>query len=62
MAKFNFKCGDCKEKFTIEVTGDSKQERVCPQCGSENIKPDYEQQKVPETFEKDNIRCYCALK
>jgi len=62
MAKYKYKCADCLEKFTLEVTKDKKPERICPKCGSENIKADYEQPEIPERFEKDNIRCFCALK
>ncbi|MGI6225284.1 MAG: hypothetical protein ACOYJ1_03420 [Peptococcales bacterium] len=62
MAKYNFKCKKCLGKFTIEVTQDIKPKQVCPHCGSQEIKVDYEQPEMPDKFEKDNIHIFCAMK
>ncbi|KJS20759.1 MAG: hypothetical protein VR72_13355 [Clostridiaceae bacterium BRH_c20a] len=62
MAKYNYKCVDCSEKFVLEVTKDKKPKLLCPKCQSGSIKADYEQPEIPEKFEKDNIRIFCALK
>jgi DNA-directed RNA polymerase subunit RPC12/RpoP len=62
MARYNYLCKNCSEKFLLEVTKEIKPELICPKCGSHNIKQDYDYHEVREDLEDDHIRCYCAAK
>ncbi|MDK2823541.1 MAG: hypothetical protein PWP71_1459 [Clostridia bacterium] len=62
MAKYNLKCVDCSNKYTVEVIKDKTPQLACPKCKSDNIKADYEQPEIKPKFESDNFKCYCALK